>query len=54
MNARQVRRLQAWSRHILFGTWTHGGYLNWIPASDGPAATSSSTGRSRWTRWSSR
>lgn len=25
----QVRRLQLWSRHILFGTWTHGGYLNW-------------------------
>ncbi|MDO9356219.1 MAG: hypothetical protein Q7T55_21150, partial [Solirubrobacteraceae bacterium] len=25
----QVAKLRAWSRHILFGTWTHSGYLNW-------------------------
>ena len=29
LNARQIRQLKAWSRHVLFGTWTHGGYLNW-------------------------
>jgi hypothetical protein len=29
LNATQVKRLQAWSRHVLFGTWTHGGYPNW-------------------------
>ncbi|MBO9533710.1 MAG: hypothetical protein J7513_12130 [Solirubrobacteraceae bacterium] len=29
LSASQVRKLQQWSRHILFGTWTHGGYLNW-------------------------
>ncbi|MFT4034311.1 MAG: hypothetical protein QM679_01900 [Patulibacter sp.] len=29
LDTTEVLRLQAWSRHILFGTWTHGGYLNW-------------------------
>lgn len=29
LNGRQIARLQAWSRHVLFGTWTHAGYLNW-------------------------
>lgn len=29
LNAAQVRGLQNWSRHILFGTWTHSGYPNW-------------------------
>lgn len=29
LNSRQIAAYRAWSRHILFGTWTHGGYLNW-------------------------
>jgi hypothetical protein len=29
LDARQIRQLQLWSRHILFGTWTHSGYPNW-------------------------
>lgn len=29
LSGSQVRRLQAWTRHILYGTWTHAGYLNW-------------------------
>ena len=29
LSGRQISQLKAWSRHILFGTWTHGGYLNW-------------------------
>jgi hypothetical protein len=29
LNAREIARLNAWSRHIVFGTWTHGGYPNW-------------------------
>jgi hypothetical protein len=24
-----LARLQTWSRHIVYGTWTHAGYLNW-------------------------
>ncbi len=29
LNGRQIAGLRAWSRHILFGTWAHSGYLNW-------------------------
>ncbi len=29
LNGKQIAALRAWSRHILFGTWTHSGYLNW-------------------------
>lgn len=29
LNGGQIARLRAWSRHILLGTWTHAGYLNW-------------------------
>ncbi len=29
LNGKQISQLKAWSRHILFGTWTHAGYLNW-------------------------
>ncbi len=25
----QVRTLQNWSKHVLFGTWSHSGYPNW-------------------------
>lgn len=29
LNGKQIAAYRAWSRHILFGTWTHAGYLNW-------------------------
>jgi hypothetical protein len=29
LDQREIARLNAWSRHIVFGTWTHGGYPNW-------------------------
>ena len=29
LNGKQIAALRAWSQHILFGTWTHAGYLNW-------------------------
>lgn len=29
LSATQVRRLQSWTRHLLYGAWTHAGYLNW-------------------------
>lgn len=29
LSGSQIARLRAWSRHVLLGTWTHAGYLNW-------------------------
>lgn len=29
LNSKQISGLKAWSRNVLFGSWTHSGYLNW-------------------------
>lgn len=29
LNRRQVEDLRRWSRSVVYGTWTHAGYLNW-------------------------
>lgn len=32
LSAGEIAELKRWSRHILFGTWTHSGYPNWDTA----------------------
>jgi len=29
LDSKRISRLRNWSKHILFGTWTHAGYPNW-------------------------